>query len=279
MNPTEQTVDLGFPYLLYRIKENVLNQENLLKKVARVYADALADGGLVHVYANGHSRLSVEEMVIRMGALTGFHPILSDALTTFTDVVGANGIRPNQYIEKSEGIGAKLLDEYDFGPRDVLVVITATGTTVAAVDTAVEFTDRYSQLPIVGISSQKQSNNADPKHSSGKNLHHVIQEADNGYFIDNGMPMGDVSIEVKGQTGTYNVCPLSSVGALTVVQSLNELTIKELDGRGVHHHVLQNMHLHDTQDTYEQWIRDQRKRYSLAINNPNRVEPNISDGD
>jgi hypothetical protein len=63
------------------------------------------------------------------------------------------------------------------------------------------------------------------------------------------------------------------VGALTVVQSLNELTIKELDRLGVRHHVLQNMHLHDTRDTYEQWIRDQRQRYSLALNNPDRVEP------
>ncbi len=273
MNQSKPTVDLEFPYKLDTIKESILKQENVLKKVASVYADALAGGGLVHAYANGHSRLSVEEMAVRMGALTGFHPILSNVLTTFTDVVGASGVRINQYIEKTEGIGAKLLDEYDFGPKDVLVVITATGTTPAAVDTAIAFTTRYPKLAIVGIASMEQSKNASPKHSSGNNLHHVIAQAENGYFIDNGMPMGDVSVEVNGQTGIYNVCPLSSIGALAVVQSLNELTIKELDRRGIQHHVLRNMHLKDTRDTYRQWIRDQRKRYSLALNNPDGVKP------
>lgn len=264
---------LEFPYLLDTIKKRITEQESVLKNVAGVYADALANDGLVHVYANGHSRLSVEEMVIRMGALTGFHPILSDGLASFTDVIGANGIRINQYVEKSEGIGAKLLDEYDFGPKDVLVVITATGTTPAAVDTAIEFTKRYPQLPLVGLSSKEQSEKAVPKHSSGKNLFHVIEEAGSGYFIDNGMPMGDVSVEIHGKTGFYNVCPLSSIGALTVVQSLNELTVKELDRRGIKHPILQNMHLENTEETYEKWIRDQRKRYSLALNNPNKVEP------
>ena len=81
------------------------------------------------------------------------------------------------------------------------------------------------------------------------------------------MPYGDLSVTIEGQTGTYDVCPLSSIGALTIVQSLNELTIRELDSRGVRHHVLRNMHLDETKDSYELWVRDQRRRYARAINN------------
>lgn len=75
-------------------------------------------------------------MCIRMGALTGFHPLLQVGLTTFTDVVGANGIRVNQAIEKVEGLGAKLLDEYDIaaGPGFIYAVEFSDALTTWAVN-------------------------------------------------------------------------------------------------------------------------------------------------
>ena len=270
-------MNLTFPNQLGHVKEGVLAQENTLTEVAELYARAMANGGLIHVYANGHSRLAVEEMVIRMGALTGFHPIMAAGFVTFTDVIGPDGIRINQTFEKMEGVGAKLLDEIDIGPHDVFVAISATGTTGAAVDIALAFNGRYPHHPIIALTSLVQARDAQPKHSSGKNLYHVIQEAEQGYLLDNCMPLGDVSVTVTGELETYHVCPLSSIGALTIVQSLNELTIRALDRRGVKHHVLQNMHLRNTQETYDAWVRDQRKRYALATHNPNRVEPVLKD--
>lgn len=264
---------LTFPDQLDRIRDSLRAQEDKLIEIAELYADAIADGGLIHIYANGHSRIAVEEAVIRMGALTGFHPILTPGLVSFTDVVGAGGIRVNQQVERIEGLGAKMLDEIDFGPKDVFVAVSATGTTVAAVDIAIEFNKRYPQLPIVAISSLAQSRDAAPKHSSGKNLYHVIKDAEHGYLIDNGMPMGDVSITVDSEHASYAICPLSSIGAVSVVQSMNELTLRALDRRGIIHHVLQNMHLKNTQETYDAWLRDQRQRYAKANHNPNRVLP------
>ena len=264
---------LTFPYQLDRVKEGILKQESKLKEVAGIYADAVESGGLVHIYANGHSRIAVEELVIRMGALTGFHPLLSAGLTTFTDVIGMNGIRVNQHVEKYEGMAAAMLDEVCFGSKDVLVVVTATGTTTAAVDMAIEFVKRYPRLSIVGIASEAQSTQALPKHSSGKNLYEVVVNADRGIFIDNCMPIGDLTIDFNGEHGHYQVCPLSSVGAITIVQSLNELTIKELDRRGIVHHVLRNMHLDKTEDNYNEWIKDQGQRYALSIYNPDAVQP------
>ena len=147
------------------------------------------------------------------------------------------------------------------------MVVTATGTTAAAVDMALAFQRRYPDHPLIALCSLEQSRDAPPKHSSGKNLYHVIQESKNGLLLDNCMPYGDLSITIEGKTDTYHVCPLSSIGALTIVQSLNELTIRELDRRGIRHHVLRNMHLKDTQDSYEMWVRDQRRRYARALDN------------
>lgn len=275
MTNHHEEITLTFPEQLDHIKASVLRQEARLKQVAGLYADAIESGGMIHVYANGHSRVSVEEMVIRMGALSGFHPLLSAALTTFTDVVGSNGLRVGQFFERVEHSGKNLLDEVDFGPRDVLLVVTATGTTVAAVDIAWEFARRYPSLPLIGLASEIQSREATPRHSCGKNLWQIIDEAPHGYFIDNGMPMGDLSLSIEGKTGLYQICPLSSIGALSIVQSLNELTIRELDARGFPHHVLRNMHLHNTADNYDAWLRDQRVRYARATHNPDRVEPVI----
>jgi uncharacterized phosphosugar-binding protein len=220
-------VELTFPQQLSRVHDALIAQTDTLRTVAGLFADAIGAGGLVHVYANGHSRVTVEELCVRMGALTGFHPILPTVLTTFTDVVGASGLRVAQAVEKVEGLGAKLLDEVDVAPAST----------------------------------------APPKHSSGKTLYHVAKEARLGFFLDNGMPMGDVTTTIEGQTGTYRVCPLSSIGALSIVHSLNELTIRTLDQRGIQHHVLANMHLGQTQDNYDAWLADQRRRYAGALYN------------
>ena len=264
--------DLTFPLQLDRVRDCVLGQSEKLRAVAECFADAIAAGGVVHVYANGHSRMALEELCIRMGALTGFHPILSAHLSTFTDVVGASGIRVAQAIERVEGLGAALLDEVAIAGNEPLVAISATGQTQAAVDIAVEFSRRYPENPLVVIASLIQASQASAKHSSGKTLYHVAAEAKRGFFLDNGMPMGDVTTTVSGQTGTYQVCPLSSIGALSIVQSLNELTIRALDRRGIRHHVLANMHLGQTQDNYDAWLEDQRRRYAGALYNE-AVEP------
>jgi uncharacterized phosphosugar-binding protein len=153
------------------------------------------------------------------------------------------------------------------------VVFSATGQTQAAVDIALEFTRRYPVNPLIVIASLTQASQAPPKHSSGKTLYHVVKEAQHGYFLDNAMPMGDVTTTVSGETGTYKVCPLSSIGALTIIQSLNELTIGALDRRGMKHPVLANMHLGQTQDNYDTWLADQRRRYARALHNPDRIEP------
>lgn len=266
---------LTFPEQLDVVKNNLIRQTALLKEVAKVYADALGSGGMVHIYANGHSRVTVEETAVRMGALTGFHPILSVGLTTFTDVIGSDGLRMCQFIEKVEGSGKQLLSEVDFGPNDVLLVVTATGTTIAAVDIALEFSRQYPDLALVALASAAQSQQAPVKHSSGLNLWHVVEKAKKGYFIDNGMPVGDLTVDVNGQTGDYKVCPLSSIGALAVTQSLNELTIKELDSRGIQHPVLRNMHLANTADNYDLWLRDQRKRYAMATYNSQALAPKL----
>lgn len=274
MTHAATTLPLTFPDQLDRVRDVLRAQEGVILRVAVLFADSIAAGGLVHVYANGHSRLAVEELCVRMGALTGFHPLLQVGLTTFTDVVGANGLRLNQSIEKIEGLGDKLLDEYEIGADEPLLAISATGQTTAAVDMALAWRRRYPANPLILLCSREQARSGKPKHNSGKTFWHIAEEGgDCVQLLDNAMPLGDTTVVVNGKTGAYPVCPLSSVGAVAVIQCLNELTIRELDHRGVRHHVLRNMHLNDTRESYDGWLRDQRWRYARALHHPAPLAP------
>lgn len=266
MPPSAVPPELTFPDQLERVRLSLRAQHAALAAVARLFANALGEGGVVHVYANGHSRIAVEELCIRIGALTGFHPLLQAGLVTFVDVVGPNGIRLNQTIEKVEGLGRQLLAEVDVGPHEPLLAISATGQTTAAVDAALAWRQMHPRNPLVLLCCREQARQGAPKHSSGKTFWHIAEESpDRVHLLDNGMPMGDTTVTVSGGTGTYPLCPLSSIGALSVIQCLNELTLRELDSRGIRHPVLRNMHVADTRDTYDAWIRDQRRRYSQAL--------------
>jgi uncharacterized phosphosugar-binding protein len=264
-------MQLTFPAQLALIAANAEKQRKTLEEVAVRFADSLGAGNLVHIYANGHSRVTVEELVVRMGALVGFHPLLCHGLANFTDVVGSDGLRINQAIEQVEGLGAKLLDEVSIAAGEPLIVVSATGQTQAAVDIALEWIRRYPDNPLICICSDIQSKESAPKHSSGKTLWHCAREARCGYLLDNGMPMGDLSVTYEGKHDTYKICPLSSVGALTLVHCLNELTIQILDARGIKHQVLRNMHLGGYGVNYDEWLADQRRRYAKALHRPDAL--------
>jgi uncharacterized phosphosugar-binding protein len=62
-------MNLTFPNQLDHIRDNALAQQAKLEAVAGLFANSLTAGGVVHIYANGHSRVTVEELVVRMEAL------------------------------------------------------------------------------------------------------------------------------------------------------------------------------------------------------------------
>src|ERR671937_797359 len=85
-------------------------------------ADAIAAGGLVHLFGTGHSRIAVEEMFPRYGSFPGFHPIAELSMTYHNQVVGANGQRQAMFIERVEGLAEAILTNFSFQPSDVMIV-------------------------------------------------------------------------------------------------------------------------------------------------------------
>src|SRR5581483_6493881 len=93
-----------------------------LERASRLCADAIAAGGLVHLFGTGHSRIPVEEMFPRYGSYPGFHPIVELSMTFHTEVVGSNGQRQAMFIERVPGLAEVILSNFRFAPSDVMIV-------------------------------------------------------------------------------------------------------------------------------------------------------------
>src|SRR5436190_11732858 len=100
-------------------------QTDAVDAAARICADAIAAGGLVHAFGTGHSRIPVEELFPRYGSYPGFNPLVELSMTFHTQVVGANGQRQAMFIERVEGLAAQILANFELGPPDALLVFSA----------------------------------------------------------------------------------------------------------------------------------------------------------
>jgi uncharacterized phosphosugar-binding protein len=186
-------------------------QMEAVAKAAELCAECIAAGGLVHLFGSGHSRMAVEEVFPRYGSFPGFHPIVELSLTYHNAVVGANGQRQAMFIERVEGLGEVILRNFDFGPRDVMVVISTSGTGAVAVDVALGAKSRG--MPVIVLTSLEHSRVSKAGHSSGKKLYEIAD-----LTLDNCAHPGDAMVRVPGLA--YPVGPGSTIGNTAIVNAL-----------------------------------------------------------
>jgi uncharacterized phosphosugar-binding protein len=206
--------------LLQRLETS---QASALEKASGLCADAIAAGGLVHLFGTGHSRIPVEEMFPRYGSYPGFHPIVELSTTFHTQVVGANGQRQAMFIERTEGLAEVILANFELGPPDAMVVFSAGGTSANSIEMAQGA--RRRGLPVVAVTSVAHSLASEATHSSGTRL---LDHAD--VVIDLGTPPGDALVTVEGLDTP--VGPGSSIAAIAVVNEIKVQTAELLVGRG-----------------------------------------------
>src|SRR5438067_9637401 len=111
-------------------------QTEAIGEAARLCADAIGGGGLVHAFGTGHSRIPVEELFPRYGSYPGFNPLVELSMTFHTQVVGANGQRQAMFIERIEGLAERILANFELAPPDVMLVFSHGGTTAVPIEIA-----------------------------------------------------------------------------------------------------------------------------------------------
>lgn len=179
-----------------------------IKEVAKLMADTIQSGHLVHTFGCGHANLPIEEMYPRIGGFVGFHPLCELPLTFFTHIVGEMGINQFLWLERAEGYGQSIMSSWNFDPQDVVWIFSHTGINAVNIDVALEAKKRGMKVVVYGSASQ--TGEKVPRHSCGKNL---FQIAD--YVVDSCCPLQDASVSLKKHQD--KVGPLSTMAFVTTV--------------------------------------------------------------
>lgn len=160
-------------------------QGDAIGEAAELVARTLRADGLVHVFGSGHSHLLALEGFYRAGGLAAVNPVLLESLMLHGNAVLST------VIERSEGLGAGILDDLDPGSDDCLIVISNSGGNRVAVELAEAA--RRRGLAVVGIVSGAHARSSRALQADKANL---VAIAD--VVVDNLGVEGDASTSVPG---------------------------------------------------------------------------------
>jgi uncharacterized phosphosugar-binding protein len=190
---------------------------------SQLCAEKIAAGGLVFLFGSGHSRLMVDEMTPRQGCFVGFVPLVEAAVTNYSAIIGANGLRSTLYLESYEGYAEEILRSFCFGPNDAFIIISTSGIRPLVIEMAMGARSR--NLPVIAIVSRRHCESVQSGHPSGKKLIDVVD-----IVIDNETPVGDCAVELpelESRTG-----PLSTLTGALIINMIRCETARMLVERG-----------------------------------------------
>ena len=200
--------------ILDRIRDE---QGENIAKAANVMAEAIANGGLVHVFGSGHSVIPALDIFPRYGSFPGFHPLLDPRLMWF-NVLGPGGVRELLWLERKEGYAQIFLANYCFLKTDVMLVFSHGGLNAVPVEVAMEAKRRG--LTVIAVTSLENYRRSQSIHSSGKRLADLAD-----VVIDNCVPPEDALIRIDGLEEP--VAAGSTLAAVAIAMAL----VSEVAGR------------------------------------------------
>ena len=195
--------------------EVAATQGEPLEAAARMVADSVAAGGVLHLFGAGHSQLLGLDAYARAGGLACVHPILDPALSPAAGLDLARA-------ERAEGHGTALLDGEDLRPGEVVLIASNSGVNAVPVEVALGCRERG--LRVVALTNLEQSKATSPRHSSGARLHELAE-----VVIDNRCPTGDAALTLASGD---RVGPLTTVVGAAVVAALCARVAELLAERG-----------------------------------------------
>jgi uncharacterized phosphosugar-binding protein len=230
-----------------------------IEQASQWSADAIAAGGLVHLFGTGHSRIPVEEMFPRYGSYPGFNPMVELSMTFHTQIVGSNGQRQAMFIERTPGLAEVILSNFTFGPHDLMMVFSASGLSAVPVEMARGARKRG--LRVIAVTSVEQSMSGESDPIVGARL---LDEAD--LVIDLCTPHADALCTIAGLDTP--VGPGSTVTAVAIVNCIKVRTARLLAERASLPPVLTRASVvgaERSRDLFDDAYREHARRIARAI--------------
>ena len=243
-------LDRYFTAATATLAEVAATQGEALEAAARLVADSVAGGGVLHLFGAGHSQLVALDAFARAGGLACVNPIVDPALAPSAgpDVTRA---------ERTLGQAAAVLEGEDLRPGEVVVVVSNSGVNAVPVEVALGCRDRG--LHVVAVTNVEQAKATAARHPSGVRLHELA-----AVVVDNRCPTGDAAVALPGGA---RVGPTTTVVGAAVVAALAARVAELLAERGATPPVVvsQNLDGRDATERNQQLLRAYRGRTRLPL--------------
>jgi uncharacterized phosphosugar-binding protein len=243
-------IDRYFESATATLAEVAASQGEALEAAARLVADSVAGGGVLHLFGAGHSQLVALDAYLRAGGLACVNPIVDPALAP---AAGLDVAR----VERTPGHAATLLEGEDLRPGEVVVVVSNSGVNPVPVEVALGCRDRG--LQVVAVTNVEQAKATAARHASGAKLHELAD-----VVLDNRCPPGDAAVTLPGGDA---VGPTTTVVGAAVVAALAARVAELLAERGATVPVLasQNLDGRDAAERNQTLLRAYRGRTRLPL--------------
>ena len=232
-----------FEALQAKISE-IAAQPEPIQQAAKLCADTLEKGGVIHIFDSGHMVSS--ELIHRAGGLAAL-----SALSFKLEVDNLVRTRADAPPNASPGISYKYIEHVfesnQLRAGDVLFVGSVSGKTPNVIELALQA--KAHGLTVIGLTSIAYSSRLDPMHPSGKRLYEVAD-----LVLDNHAPYGDAMLEVEGVD--YAICPASGLGAATIMWAIMAGLVEEMLARGLKPSVYPSVNRPDGWDLLNQIYAD-----------------------
>ena len=166
------------PKLCALLQEVEQRENKSMEAAAEAAYESILHGGLLHVFASGHSHMIAEELFFRAGGLVPVNPILDYSL------MAQDGALQSMYNERTPGLARQILSRAKLSAGDTILISSNSGINNVPVEAA-EYA-KEKGLTVVGITSLKASKELEARHVGGKKLYELCD-----IIIDNHVPIGD----------------------------------------------------------------------------------------
>jgi uncharacterized phosphosugar-binding protein len=199
-------------------------QMDAIEQAAEWVTEAAVEERFGVMFGSGHSYMPVMDTFPRIGSFPVWLPIHEISTSYVASVSGNLGLRQAIFLEKVEGFGDVVLENYRLDPRDVMIVISNSGVNPMGIDIALNAKEQG--LKTIAITSMAHTQTSESRHSSGKRLFEICD-----LVIDTCVPQGDAMIDVEGFPARVGAA--STIMAMIVMQSMAVRVAEMLAARGI----------------------------------------------
>lgn len=200
----------NYANIVKNIIDEIEEKENdNIKKAAKILFSTMKNGGILHVFATGHSHMVAEELFYRSGGLIQVNPILEPFLMQHE-----GAIRSTQF-ERLSGIAEIIFKSLDLKEEEPFLIVSNSGINAVPVEMA-EIAKNNGHKVIV-ITSKEASSISKPRTKNNKKLMDVAD-----IIIDNHTPLGDAVIKKDfGSVGAVSTICCSFIAQKLVLEVIN----------------------------------------------------------